>query len=270
MTLQDKTAVVTGAAHGIGEALARRLAACGAGRVVLVDIDSEGVSRVAEEVGGLARVVDVCAPEQVACLIGEIQTEFGAIDYCFSNAGVAVGGGLETEVEDWCRAWEVNALAHVHLARLVIPGMASRGEGRFVITASAAGLVSNVTAGPYAVAKASAVAFAEWLAINYGDSGVKVSCLCPQGVDTRMLEADDPLMAFLRKGALSPDQVVDAVFRGLEANQFLILPHHEVADYFRRKAGDYDRWLEGMRRFRRSLSTRRDDHETIRNENVKG
>jgi NAD(P)-dependent dehydrogenase (short-subunit alcohol dehydrogenase family) len=163
------------------------------------------------------------------------------------NAGIAVVGGLEASNEEWQRIWEVNVMAHVYAARAVLPQMLERGDGYLLQTASAAGLLTQVGSAPYSVTKHAAVAFAEWLAITYGDQGIKVSCLCPQGVRTNMLERARG-GAFLRDGALDPDRVADIVVAGLRAESFLILPHPEVLDYFRRKSDDYDRWIRGMRR----------------------
>jgi NAD(P)-dependent dehydrogenase (short-subunit alcohol dehydrogenase family) len=156
--------------------------------------------------------------------------------------------------ETWQQIWETNVMAHVYAARAVLPGMLARGAGYLLQTASAAGLLTHPGAAPYSVTKHAAVAFAEWLAIAYGEAGIKVSCLCPQGVRTRMLlGADGGRESFLRAGALEPEEVAEAVVAGLDQESFLILPHPEVAEYLRRKAGDHDRWLRGMRRLRASL-----------------
>jgi len=175
---------------------------------------------------------------------------YGPIDLFCSNAGISVAGGEETTDEDWQRMWEINVRAHIYAARAVLPGMLARGQGYLLHTASAAGLLTQIGSAPYAVTKHAAVAFAEWLAMAHGDAGIKVSCLCPQGVRTRMLMGEEMSSTrnFLFEGSVSPEDVADAVVKGLDEERFLILPHPEVAEYFRRKADDYDRWLRGMRR----------------------
>ena len=246
MELRDKIAVVTGGATGIGRALCRRFAAEGA-RVVVADMDEPGAAEVAASVGGLAVTANVSVEADVIRLVAQATETFGRVDLFCSNAGVALDGGPEASDEGWQRIWSVNVMAHVYAARAVLPPMLERGDGYLLQTASAAGLLSQVGSAPYSVTKHAAVAFAEWLAITYGEQGIKVSCLCPQGVRTNMLERARG-GAFLRDGALDPDEVAAVVVAGLRDERFLILPHPEVLDYFRRKADDYDRWLRGMRR----------------------
>jgi NAD(P)-dependent dehydrogenase (short-subunit alcohol dehydrogenase family) len=250
MKLQNKVAVVTGGADGIGRALCRRFAAEGARAVVVADINAEGAAQVAQEIGGLALPTDVSLEADIRRLVEQTINVYGQIDLFCSNAGIAgVQGGAEVPNEAWQRIWEVNLMAHIYAARYVLPGMLARGEGYLLQTASAAGLLTQIGSAPYSVTKHAAVAFAEWLAITYGDAGIKVSCLCPQGVRTKMLLGEDGKREnFLVAGALSPEEVADAVVKGLAEERFLILPHPEVAEYFRRKASDYDRWLRGMRR----------------------
>jgi NAD(P)-dependent dehydrogenase (short-subunit alcohol dehydrogenase family) len=259
MKLQDKVVVVTGGANGIGRALCRRFAAEGARGVVVADLDADGAAQVAKEIGGLAVTTDVSVEADVIRLVERATAAYGPLDLFCSNAGIAgVAGGVEVPNADWQRIWEVNVLAHVYAARAVLPGMLARGEGYLLQTASAAGLLTQIGAAPYSVTKHAAVAFAEWLAINYGEAGITVSCLCPQGVRTRMLLGEDGRReSFLVEGALEPEEVAEAVVAGLAAERFLILPHPEVADYFRRKAEDYDRWLRGMRRLQARV--RRDE-----------
>ena len=184
------------------------------------------------------------------------EERFGPIDLLVSNAGIGTGGGVDAPNEAWQQIWEVNLMAHVYAARAVLPGMIARGEGYLLNTASAAGLLTNIGAAPYSVTKHAAVGLAEWLAITHGDQGIKVSCLCPQGVRTNMLlaGADDPAGAVvLAQGAIEPEDVAEAVVQGLRAESFLILPHPEVLTHFQRKAGDYDRWLGGMRKLQRRI-----------------
>ena len=255
MQINDKVVVVTGGALGIGRALARRFAAEGARAVVVADIDGEGASQVAKEIQGLAIKANVGQEEDVKSLVEETLSRFGQIDLFCSNAGIAgVYGGAEVENEDWQRIWDVNVMAHILAARYVVPSMLERGDGYLLNTASAAGLLTQVNAAPYSVTKHAALAFAEWLSIAYGDKGIKVSCLCPQGVRTRMLLGEDGRGEnFLVAGSLSPEEVAEIVVKGIDEERFLILPHPEVAEYFQRKASDYDRWIRGMRRLRKQV-----------------
>ena len=254
MKLAGKVAVVTGGASGIGRALCRRFKADGARGVVVADLDGAGAQAAASEIGGIAVAVDVSREADVTGLVERATEAYGGIDLFCSNAGLAMEGGVETSDADWQRIWGVNFMAHVYAARAVLPGMLARGEGYLLQTASAAGLLTQIGSAPYAVTKHAAVALAEWLAMTYGDRGIRVSCLCPQGVRTNMLAgAEHGVGRMLLEGALEPDQVADAVLSGLEAERFLILPHPEVGDYFRRKADDYDRWLRGMRRLQAKL-----------------
>ncbi|HET9532188.1 MAG TPA: SDR family oxidoreductase [Blastocatellia bacterium] len=252
MQLRDRVVVVTGGASGIGRSLCRRFHAEGARAVVVADIDAEGAASLAEEVSGLSVATDVSRESDVARLVSQTIEAYGRIDLFCSNAGIGIDGGEQASNEDWQRIWEINFMAHVYAARAVLPAMLERGEGYLLQTASAAGLLTQIGSAPYSVTKHAAVAFAEWLAITYGDQGIKVSCLCPQGVRTRMLETARG-GGFLREGALDPEEVAQCVVQAIDEERFLILPHPEVAEYFRRKADDYDRWLRGMRRLQRQL-----------------
>lgn len=259
MELTGRTAVVTGGGSGIGRALARRFAAEGAKAVVVADIDGDAAAATAEEVGGLGLRVDVADEADVQRLVRTAEDTYGPIDLFCSNAGIGGGGGVEAPDDDWQHIWEVNLMSHVFAARAVVPGMVARGEGYLLNTASAAGLLTNLGNAPYTVTKHGAVALAEWLAITYGDRGIKVSCLCPQGVRTPMLmgglELEDPAAAMVLAsgGLIEPEDVADAVVAGLREERFLILPHPEVAEYYRRKADDPDRWIRGMRRIQAGL-----------------
>ena len=256
MILHNKVVVVTGGGTGIGRALCRRFAAEGAKAVVVSDMNADTARAVASEFGGTAITVDVSREDDVAQLVAEAVERHSAIDLFCSNAGIAVDGDEHTPTSEWQRCWDVNVMAHVYAARAVLPGMLERGEGYLLQTVSAAKLLTHPTAATYAVTKHAALAFAEWLSIAYGDRGIKVSALCPQGVRTDMLGRAAPAgRAFLMDSALEPEQVVDEVVNGLAEERFLILPHPDVAEYFRRKAGDYDRWLRGMRKLRAAGST---------------
>jgi NAD(P)-dependent dehydrogenase (short-subunit alcohol dehydrogenase family) len=248
LELTSKITVVTGGASGIGRALCRRFAQLGA-KVVVSDVDSQGAEAVAAEIGGLAVTANVEVESHVRVLVERATAEFGQIDLFCSNAGIGIDGGEEVPDEDWQHIWGVNVMAHIYAARAVLPAMLARGEGYLLHTASAAGLLTQIGSAPYAVTKHAALAFAEWLSVTYGDRGIRVSALCPQGVRTKMLEkAEAGSGAFLVAGALEPEFVAEEVVKGIREEKFLILPHPEVAEYFRRKAGDYDRWLKGMRR----------------------
>jgi NAD(P)-dependent dehydrogenase (short-subunit alcohol dehydrogenase family) len=255
MELTNKVIVVTGGARGIGRALLRRFVRESPKALVVADLDAQGARAVADEVGGDAVRCDVSKEADVAELAARVEAQHGAIDVFCSNAGIAIGGGPEVPDKDWQRIWEVNVMAHVYVARHVLPGMLARREGYIVGTVSAAGLLNHVFAAPYGVTKAAALSLFEWLAITHGDEGIRVSCLCPQGVNTDMLAAERRQLGidFLTAGAIEPEAVADAVVAGIDAERFLILPHPEVAEYLRRKADDYDRWLRGMRRLRSSL-----------------
>jgi NAD(P)-dependent dehydrogenase (short-subunit alcohol dehydrogenase family) len=253
MELAGKVAVVTGGANGIGLALARRFAAEGARGITVVDRDADGVAGVAAELGArcLGLTADVSVEADLFHVVEATEERFGPIDLFCSNAGVGGGGDVDAPDELWQSVWDINLMAHVYAARAVLPSMLARGEGYLLNTASAAGLLTNIGNAPYSVTKHAAVGLAEWLAITYGDRGIKVSCLCPQGVRTNMLlgsPGDPSTEVVLAQGAIEPEQLADAVVEGLRAEPFLILPHPEVAEYVRRKAEDPDRWIAGMRR----------------------
>ena len=253
MKLRGSVVVVTGGGNGIGAALCRRFAAEHAAAIVVADLDRASAERVASGIGGEAMAIDVSREVDVARLVRHTIAAHGRIDLFCSNAGVAVHGGEETADAEWVRCWGVNVLAHIYAARAVVPAMLAQGGGYLLQTVSAAGLLTHIHSATYAVTKHAALAFAEWLAITYGDRGIRVSALCPQGVKTDMLKrAEAETGRFLIEGALEPEQVADIVVQGIADERFLILPHPEVAEYFRRKATDYDRWLRGMKRMRSS------------------
>jgi NAD(P)-dependent dehydrogenase (short-subunit alcohol dehydrogenase family) len=247
--------VVTGGGHGIGAALARRLAVGGA-RVVVNDVDADAARAVADDVGGHAVPGDAASEAGVAALVTAAADHLGEIDVYCANAGIAPSGGPDAPEDAWARAWEVNVMAHVRAARLLVPGWLERGAGRFVATVSAAGLLTMLGSAPYSATKHAALAHAEWLSATYGHRGITVQAVCPQGVRTQML--DDAGAAgdlVLRDAAIEPEQVAEAVWQGLHDGRFLILPHPEVRDYYAARAGDTDRWLSGMRRIQQRLDT---------------
>lgn len=253
MELADKHVVVTGGAGGIGRALIRRFAAEGPRALVVADRDIEGARRIAAEVDGLAIELDAGQESSVRALIAQATAANGPIDVFISNAGVPGGmGGPETSDEAWDEAWRVNVMAHVWASRVLLDEMLGRGEGYLINTASAAGLLTQVSSLVYSVTKHAAVSLAEWMSIEYAEKGVRVSCICPQGVRTPMLDLamDEPAgaAALMAGGLIEPEDVADAVVEGIRAERLLILPHENVAGFLALKGSDPERWLKGMRR----------------------
>jgi NAD(P)-dependent dehydrogenase (short-subunit alcohol dehydrogenase family) len=253
MEIHDRHIVVTGGAGGIGRALIRRFAAEGAGALVVADLDLARARSVADEVGGLAIGFDAGEEASVRALIAEASEANGAIDIFISNAGVpGAMGGPEAGDDAWDEAWRVNVMAHVWASRALLPEMRERGEGYLINTASAAGLLTQVSSVIYSVTKHAAVSLAEWLAIEYGDEGVRVSCICPQGVRTPMLDLamQEPAgaAALTSGGLIEPEDVADTVVAGIRDERFLILPHENVSRFMSLKGTDPERWLKGMRR----------------------
>jgi NAD(P)-dependent dehydrogenase (short-subunit alcohol dehydrogenase family) len=269
MNVAGRTAIVTGGGGGIGAALAERLVQDGA-RVLLADLDGERAVAVAQRIdaahpgAALGVGADVASDDALAGMVARAEEAFGPVDLFFANAGIGVGLGLDSTEDEWARSIDVNVMAHVRAARLLVPGWLERGEGYFVSTASAAGLLTQIGSAPYSVTKHAAVAFSEWLSVTYGDRGIRVSCLCPMGVNTNMLnagvEADEGAgqlgaRAVLEAGAvLEPSEVAAAVLAAVDEERFLVLPHPEVLEFFARKGRDYDRWLRGMRRLQATVS----------------
>jgi len=249
MEIRGKVAVVTGGASGIGAGLARRFAQEGARGVVVADLNLERAQGVAQSIGENAIAVrcDVGREADIQALAAAARERFGQIDIWFSNAGILGRmGGFELDDALWDSMWRIHGMAHVWAARAVVPEMVARGEGYFLITASAAGLLNIVESAPYGVTKHAAVAFAEWLRIAYGRRGVRVSCLCPQSVQTDMTAGGTGSAGL--DGVLTPEQVGEDVVRVMREESFLVLPHPEVAKYFQHKGQDYDRWLGGMQK----------------------
>lgn len=256
MDVRDKVVVVTGGARGIGLALCERFAEERARAVVIADLDESAAQHAAGRFGGMAMRCDVGVEAEVQSLVRRTVEQFGRIDLFCSNAGITMKGGLELADADWQRLWNVNLMSRLYAARAVVPRMLAQGGGYLLHTASAAGLLTEIGSAPYAITKHADVAFAEWLAVQYGRRGIRVSCLCPMGVETDMLDAADPVHQFLQLTSVSPAQVADAVIAGLAAEQFLILPHPQVAEFLHLKATEPDRWLRAMRRLNDKLAPR--------------
>jgi NAD(P)-dependent dehydrogenase (short-subunit alcohol dehydrogenase family) len=260
MNIQNRIAVVTGGASGIGRAVAERFKRDGAKHVVVADRDEKGARAVADSIGGTGIGLDVAHEGSVRALVDRIEREQGPIDLFFSNAGYGSVGGLEIPNEEFQRMWEVHVMAHVYAARAVLPQMIQRGEGYLLSTASAAGLLAQIGSVSYSVTKHAAVALAEWIAITHGAQGIRVSVLCPQAVATN-IRANSPQRDRMGNtpgvasgdGVLSSEQVADSVMEAIDRERFWVLPHPQVGEYVRRKATDVDRWLNGMQRFQQRL-----------------
>ncbi|HLX81393.1 MAG TPA: SDR family oxidoreductase [Burkholderiales bacterium] len=256
MKIKDKVVVVTGAASGIGKALAACFAKEGARGVVCADLSEADAKAVADDIGGLGVRCDVGQEGDMNNLVIAALERYGAVDIFCSNAGIIGRHGLDASLKEWRRTMDVNFMAHVLAARAVVPIMLKQGAGYIVATASAAGLLMQVDSATYTVSKHAAVAFAEWLSVNYAERGIKVSCLCPQGVRTPMLLGPTgDRKSFLSEGSVSAEEVAGKVMEAIEAERFLVLPHPEVAEYEQRKTADRDRWLAGMRRLRTAILT---------------
>ena len=254
MDLAGKNVVITGGASGIGRELAHRFHAQDAAGICVADLQEDGATEVAQEVGGLGVACDVSDEHAVKDLVALAEAKFGQIDVFCSNAGIAQLGDEYATNADWQRNWDIHVMAHVYAARAVVPGMVQRGSGYLVNTASAAGLLSHVHSATYSVTKHAAVALAEWLSITHGPSGIKVSVLCPQAVRTAMTQGRESGVASV-DGMMEPAVLAECVVETMEREAFLILPHPEVLDYLQRKTGDYDRWLGGMQRLKQKFDS---------------
>jgi NAD(P)-dependent dehydrogenase (short-subunit alcohol dehydrogenase family) len=253
MQLQDKTIVVTGGGHGIGKGLCQRFAGEQPSAIVVVDIDIDAAKEVADSIGGQAVACDVADENAVVSLIDETESNIGPIDLFCMNAGIAGGAGDDVSNEVWDQMIDINFKSHIYTARALVPRMLKRGDGYLLHTASAAGLLTEIASAPYAVTKHAVVAFAEWLRIAHGTKGLKVSCLCPQGVQTRMIEVDHPTAMMLRQGSIPVEQLAECVVEGISKETFLILPHPEVAKYIQNKANNYDGWIEALQGIRQKV-----------------
>lgn len=247
MDIRGKVAIVTGGASGIGAGIAKRFVQEGARGVVVADMNEDQAKAVAGEIGAVAVRCDVSREADIQALVATTRQRFGQVDIFISNAGILGRmGGIELEDALWQKMWEVHGMAHVWASRAVVPEMIERGEGYFLVTASAAGLLNIVESAPYGVTKHAAVAIAEWLRIAYGRKGLRVSCLCPQSVQTAMTAGGTGSAGV--NGVLTPEQVAAEVVATMRDERFLVLPHPEVAKYFQAKGQDYDRWLGGMQK----------------------
>lgn len=255
MKIKDKIILVTGGANGIGKGLCERFHAEGAEKIIVTDIDEVNANAVAKQVNGVAYKLNVANEAEVQAVVKDVLEKFGRIDLVVSNAGIGGDEGcLEVLNSSWQNLWEINVLSHLYLSRAVFPTMLERGEGYFLITASAAGLLTYPIAAPYSVTKHAAVAFAEYLAYSYMDKGIKVSCLCPQGVKTNLIATPvgEP-ENFLMAEAIEVEDCTEAVVRALEAETFLILPHKQVAEYVVSKVSNYDKWIGWMSGLRNKI-----------------
>jgi NAD(P)-dependent dehydrogenase (short-subunit alcohol dehydrogenase family) len=255
MQIAGKVIVVTGGAGGIGRALCERFVHDGAAAVVVADLDFDKAREAADAIGKPATAIgcNVAIEDQVRELVTLTTAQHGHIDLFCSNAGITVKGTETTPDEDWQRLWEVNLMSHVYGARAVLPSMLERGEGYLLQTSSAAGVLTEVGSAAYSVTKHAAVAFAEWLSVKYRRRGIRVSCLCPAGVQTQFLQDDDTIHQFLATSALTPEDVAECVVKGLADEKFLLLPHHQVQEFFAFRGEDYDRWLHNFSRIAQKL-----------------
>lgn len=249
---RGKVCVVTGAASGIGEAVARAFAQQGAAGVVVADLNADRLAKVAAETGALAVPTDVSKEADIQALIAAAEAKYGPIDVFYSNAGISRPGMQDAADTDWDLNWRIHVLSHVFAARILVPGMLARGSGYLLNTASAAGLLTSMNSMAYGVTKAAAVSLAEHLAIQYGDKGIRVSVLCPQSVLTGMTSGGRPGAASV-DGVMMPEEVAQIVIEAMVAERFMILSHPTVHEYEQRKTRDRDRWLGGMRRLRNKI-----------------
>ena len=250
MEIKNKKVVVTGAASGIGKELCIAFQRHGASSICAVDVNLDGAQETAQQISGMSLFANVAKEEDIKNVVEETTKEFGGIDIFCSNAGIGgLPGFFESETTDWQKIWEINVQAHIHAAKHVLPQMLDRGEGYLVNTSSAAGLLTQLGASSYAVTKAAAVSFAEWIKITYGEKGIGVSCLCPQAVKTAMTAGGAGVAGV--DGMMEPDAVAECVIQAINEEKFLVLPHQEVSEYVMRKGNDRDRWIKGMQRLQK-------------------
>jgi len=253
MEVRDRVAIVTGGAHGIGQALCVSLSQAGARHVLVADLDEAGARAVADRIGGTAVRCDVSQEPDIQQLVRIAEEQHGGVDIFISNAGITTKGGPEVPDADWLKLWNVNLMAHVYAARAVVPKMLERGSGYLVQVASAAGILTEIGSAPYSVTKHAAVALAEWLSVHYQKQGLRVSCVCPAGVATDFLDLQDPVHQFLHMNAVTPEHVAETVLQAIHHEQFLVLPHPEIGEFFAFKTQDYDRWLKQFARINEKI-----------------
>ena len=255
MDIERKVVVITGGASGIGKAVGKLMVNKGADKVFLADLNENLLNKTAEEIGAIPIVCDVSNEESVKALVNEVTLQTKVIDIFMSNAGIYVEGDENTLNKEWMRNWSIHVMAHVYAARAVLPDMIKRESGYLINTSSAAGLLTHIDSATYSTTKHAAIGFAEYLSINYGSKGIKVSVLCPQAVKTAMTLGREDSVASV-DGMLEPDFLAEVVLQSVYDEEFLILPHPEVLTYMQRKASDYERWLGGMRRFKQRRESR--------------
>tara|TARA_B100000401_G_scaffold397829_1_gene308132 strand:- start:3883 stop:4650 length:768 start_codon:yes stop_codon:yes gene_type:complete len=255
MDIERKVVVITGGASGIGKAVGKLMVNKGADKVFLADLNENLLNKTAEEIGAIPIVCDVSNEESVKALVNEVTLKTRVIDIFMSNAGIYVEGDENTLNQEWMRNWSIHVMAHVYAARAVLPGMIKRESGYLINTSSAAGLLTHIDSATYSTTKHAAIGFAEYLSINYGSKGIKVSVLCPQAVKTAMTLGREDSVASV-DGMLEPDFLAEVVLQSVYDEEFLILPHPEVLTYMQRKTSDYERWLGGMRRFKQRRESR--------------
>ena len=255
MDIERKVVVITGGASGIGKAVGKLMVNKGADKVFLADLNENLLNKTAEEIGAIPIVCDVSNEESVKTLVHEVVLKTGIIDVFMSNAGIYVEGDENTLNQEWMKNWSIHVMAHVYAARAVLPGMIKRESGYLINTSSAAGLLTHIDSATYSTTKHAAIGFAEYLSINYGSKGIKVSVLCPQAVKTAMTLGREDSVASV-DGMLEPDFLAEVVLKSIYDEEFLILPHPEVLTYMQRKTSDYERWLGGMRRFKQRRESR--------------
>ena len=255
MDIERKVVVITGGASGIGKAVGKLMVNKGADKVFLADLNENLLNKTAEEIGAIPIVCDVSNEESVKTLVNEVTLQTKVIDIFMSNAGIYVEGDENTLNQEWMRNWSIHVMAHVYAARAVLPSMIKRESGYLINTSSAAGLLTHIDSATYSTTKHAAIGFAEYLSINYGSKGIKVSVLCPQAVKTAMTLGREDSVASV-DGMLEPDFLAEVVLQSVYDEEFLILPHPEVLTYMQRKTSDYERWLGGMRRFKQRRESR--------------
>ncbi|WP_437185038.1 SDR family oxidoreductase [Planctomicrobium sp. SH668] len=253
MEIQGRIAIVTGGANGIGKEICRAFSKAGAKHIIVADLDEAGAQAVAAEINGTPFRCDVSHEPDIQKLVTFAEEQLGGLDIFVSNAGITTKGGPEVSDAEWLRNWNVNVMAHVYASRAALPKMLERESGYFVQVASAAGILTEIGSAPYSVTKHGTVAFAEWLSVHYQKKGIRVSCVCPAGVATDFLDLSDPVHQLLHMNAVTPEHVANVIVQGIHDEQFLLLPHPEIGEFFAFKTQDYDRWLKQFARINEKI-----------------